>query len=84
MCLLNRLALASRAEDNGCVSSLVTKNFIREIIRKYVYWAKPGLGEYEGGSLLLYLVVTYFQSTGKEVVAPVGFSMAKQRIEMLL
>jgi len=52
MCLLNRLALASRAEDNGCVSSLVTKIFIRKIIQKYVYWAKPGLGEYEGSSLL--------------------------------
>ena len=52
MCLLNRLALASRAEDNGCMSSLVTKIFIWKIIRKYMYWAKPGLGEYEGGSLL--------------------------------
>ena len=52
MCLLNRLALASRAEDNGCVSSLVTKFFVRKIIRKYVYWAKPGLGEYIGSSLL--------------------------------
>jgi len=52
MCLLNRLALASRAEDNGCVSSLVTKNFVWKIIRKYMYWVKPGLGKYEGGSLL--------------------------------
>jgi len=45
-------ALAGGAKDNGHVSSLVTKIFIWKIIHKYVYWAKPGLGEYEGGSLL--------------------------------
>ncbi len=45
-------ALASRVEDNSCMCSLVTKKIVWKIIWKYMYWAKPGLGEYKGGSLL--------------------------------
>jgi len=52
MIFLNCSVFASRAEDNGCVSFLVSKFFIRKTLQKDMYWAKSWLGEYDGGSLL--------------------------------